>query len=66
MTEATVGNIVQKTVRTTGQARSALEARQPIGRLITPGEVADAIRFCVASGPSPGRRSTSTGHCSYP
>ena len=43
MTEATIGNIVQKTGRTTGQARSALEARQPIGRLITPGEVADAV-----------------------
>ena len=49
MTEATIGNIVQKTGRTTGQARSALEARQPIGRLITPGEVADAVWFCVAS-----------------
>ena len=43
MTEATIGNIVQRTGRTTGQARSALEARQPIGRLITPGEVADAV-----------------------
>ena len=49
MTEATVGNIVQKTGRTAGQARSALEARQPIGRLITPEEVADAVWFCVAS-----------------
>jgi NAD(P)-dependent dehydrogenase (short-subunit alcohol dehydrogenase family) len=49
MTEATIGNIVQKTGRTTGQARSALESRQPIGRLITPEEVADAVWFCVAS-----------------
>ena len=49
MTEATIGNIVQKTGRPAGQARSALEARQPIGRLITPGEVADAVWFCVAS-----------------
>jgi NAD(P)-dependent dehydrogenase (short-subunit alcohol dehydrogenase family) len=31
------------------QARSALEARQPIGRLITPEEVAGAVWFCVAS-----------------
>ena len=31
MTEATIGNIVQKTGRTTGQARSALAARQPMG-----------------------------------
>jgi NAD(P)-dependent dehydrogenase (short-subunit alcohol dehydrogenase family) len=49
MTEATIGNIVQKTGRTTGQARSALESRQPIGRLITPEEVAGAVWFCVAS-----------------
>jgi len=49
MTEATIGNIVRRTGRPAGQARSALEARQPIGRLITPGEVADAVWFCVAS-----------------
>ena len=49
MTEATIGNIVQKTGHTTGQARSALESRQPIGRLITPEEVAGAVWFCVAS-----------------
>jgi NAD(P)-dependent dehydrogenase (short-subunit alcohol dehydrogenase family) len=49
MTATTIGNIVAKTGRTTGQARSALEARQPIGRLITPEEVADAVWFCVAS-----------------
>jgi NAD(P)-dependent dehydrogenase (short-subunit alcohol dehydrogenase family) len=49
MTEATIGNIVRKTGRPAGQARSALEARQPIGRLITPAEVADAVWFCIAS-----------------
>lgn|GEM_PF-1674996 len=49
VTAATIGNIVAKTGRTTGQARSAMEARQPIGRLITPEEVADAVWFCVAS-----------------
>jgi NAD(P)-dependent dehydrogenase (short-subunit alcohol dehydrogenase family) len=49
MTETTIGNIVQKTGRTAGQARSALAARQPIGRLITPEEVADAVWFCVGS-----------------
>jgi len=49
MTEATIGNIAQKTGRTAGQARSALEARQRIGRLIMPEEVADAVWFCVAS-----------------
>src|SRR5262249_8690319 len=46
---ATIGNIVAKPGRTAEQARSALEARQPIGRLITPGEVADAVWFCVVS-----------------
>ena len=49
MTAATIGNIVAKTGRTDDQARSALEARQPIGRLITPEEVAGAVWFCVAS-----------------
>jgi 3-hydroxybutyrate dehydrogenase len=49
MTAATIANIADKTGRTTGQARTALEARQPIGRLITPDEVAEAVWFCVAS-----------------
>ena len=49
MTAATIGNIVARTGRTSDQARSALEARQPIGRLITPEEVAGAVWFCVAS-----------------
>lgn len=49
MTAATIGNIAERTGRTAEQARSALEARQPIGRLITPEEVADAVWFCVAS-----------------
>jgi NAD(P)-dependent dehydrogenase (short-subunit alcohol dehydrogenase family) len=49
MTAATIGNIVAKTGRTDDQARSALAARQPIGRLITPEEVAGAVWFCVAS-----------------
>jgi NAD(P)-dependent dehydrogenase (short-subunit alcohol dehydrogenase family) len=49
MTDATIGNITQQTGRTAGHARSALEARQPIGRLIMPEEVADAVWFCVAS-----------------
>jgi NAD(P)-dependent dehydrogenase (short-subunit alcohol dehydrogenase family) len=49
MTAATIANIVTRTGRTSDQARSALEARQPIGRLITPEEVAGAVWFCVAS-----------------
>jgi NAD(P)-dependent dehydrogenase (short-subunit alcohol dehydrogenase family) len=47
MTAATIANIVAKTGRTSDQARSALEGRQPIGRLITPEEVAGAVWFCV-------------------
>ena len=49
MTAATIGNIVARTGRTSGQARSALAGRQPIGRLITPEEVAGAVWFCVTS-----------------
>ncbi len=49
MTDATVANIVATTGRTEEAAREALARRQPIGRLITPAEVADAIWFCVRS-----------------
>jgi NAD(P)-dependent dehydrogenase (short-subunit alcohol dehydrogenase family) len=49
MTAATIANIVARTGRTSDQARSALEGKQPIGRLITPAEVAGAVWFCVAS-----------------
>jgi NAD(P)-dependent dehydrogenase (short-subunit alcohol dehydrogenase family) len=49
MTDATVANIVATTGRTEDQAREALARKQPIGRLITPVEVADAVSFCVRS-----------------
>jgi NAD(P)-dependent dehydrogenase (short-subunit alcohol dehydrogenase family) len=49
MTDATVANIVATTGRTEDQAREALARKQPIGRLITPAEVADAVWFCVHS-----------------
>jgi NAD(P)-dependent dehydrogenase (short-subunit alcohol dehydrogenase family) len=49
MTATTIGNIVARTGHTSDQARSALEGRQPIGRLITPEEVAGAVWFCVGS-----------------
>ncbi|OXM75187.1 MULTISPECIES: SDR family NAD(P)-dependent oxidoreductase [Amycolatopsis] len=49
MTEATIANIVASSGRSPEQAREALERKQPIGRLITPAEVADAVWFCVAS-----------------
>ena len=47
MTEGAVDIIVEKTGRTREEARSALAAQQPIGRLITVDEVAEAVMFCV-------------------
>jgi NAD(P)-dependent dehydrogenase (short-subunit alcohol dehydrogenase family) len=49
MTEHTVAGIAAKTGRTEEQARAALMRQQPIGRLITPEEVADAVDLCVHS-----------------
>lgn len=49
MTEATVAAIADRTGRSREQARAALERRQPIGRLIDPAEVAEAVRFCVVN-----------------
>ena len=50
MTDATIQGIVAKTGRTPEQARAALDAKQPINRLITPDEVADAVLLCVRNG----------------
>jgi NAD(P)-dependent dehydrogenase (short-subunit alcohol dehydrogenase family) len=47
MTTATIDNIVAASGRSAADARGALEAKQPIGRLITPDEVAEAVAFCV-------------------
>ena len=47
MTDGTVAMIVEKTGRTAEEARRILADRQPIGRLITVDEVADAVWFCV-------------------
>jgi NAD(P)-dependent dehydrogenase (short-subunit alcohol dehydrogenase family) len=49
MTEHTVAGIAAKTGRTEEQARAALMRQQPIGRLITTDEVADAVDLCVRS-----------------
>jgi NAD(P)-dependent dehydrogenase (short-subunit alcohol dehydrogenase family) len=49
MTVRTVERIAATTGRTEEQAREALERQQPIGRLITPDEVADAVDLCVLS-----------------
>jgi NAD(P)-dependent dehydrogenase (short-subunit alcohol dehydrogenase family) len=49
MTDRTVASISATTGRTPGEAREALERRQPIGRLVTVEEVADAVMLCVES-----------------
>ena len=50
MTDETVASIARRTGRSQENARAALAARQPIGRLVTPDEVAEAVWFCVANG----------------
>ena len=47
MTEETVEAIAERTGRSLDEARATLAKRQPIGRLILPEEVADAVQFCV-------------------
>jgi NAD(P)-dependent dehydrogenase (short-subunit alcohol dehydrogenase family) len=47
MTATTIDNIVATSGRSAADARHALERKQPIGRLIDPAEVADAVAFCV-------------------
>lgn len=50
MTDATIEGIVEKTGRSHEDARAVLGAKQPIGRLITVDEVADAVILCVHNG----------------
>jgi NAD(P)-dependent dehydrogenase (short-subunit alcohol dehydrogenase family) len=50
MTDSTVEGIVEKTGRSAAEARSILERKQPIGRLVDVQEVAQAVTFCVANG----------------
>lgn len=47
MTERTVAAIADTTGRTSAQARAALAAMQPNGRLVTVTEVVDAVWLCV-------------------
>lgn len=47
MTEATVAGIVDRTGRSEDEAVKALQDKQPIGRLIAPEEVAEAVAFCI-------------------
>jgi len=50
MTDGAVGAIQKFTGRSPEDARRFLEMKQPIGRLITVDEVAEAVWFCVANG----------------
>ena len=50
MTDGSVRAISAATGRDEAAARQALERRQPIGRLITVDEVADAVLLCTGSG----------------
>lgn len=47
MTDATVAGIVDRTGRSEDEATKALRDKQPIGRLIAPEEVAEAVAFCI-------------------
>jgi NAD(P)-dependent dehydrogenase (short-subunit alcohol dehydrogenase family) len=49
MTDASIEGIVAKTGRTAQEARLILERKQPIGRLISPEEVAATVWFCIES-----------------
>jgi NAD(P)-dependent dehydrogenase (short-subunit alcohol dehydrogenase family) len=49
MTDATVAAIAGRSGRSEDETRAALARRQPIGRLIDPAEIAEAVRFCVVN-----------------
>lgn len=50
MTDESVRQIAERSDRTLEQAREALARRQPIGRLVSPAEVAEAVLLCVHNG----------------
>jgi NAD(P)-dependent dehydrogenase (short-subunit alcohol dehydrogenase family) len=50
MTDASVANIAARTSLSVEQAREHLSKLQPIGRLITPDEVADVVSLLVGAG----------------
>jgi NAD(P)-dependent dehydrogenase (short-subunit alcohol dehydrogenase family) len=49
LTDGSVRTIVSATGRTPEQARAVLEAKQPIGRLVTVDEVVDAVEMCIVN-----------------
>ena len=50
MTDDSVAQIAARTGRTAEEARAILARKQPIGRLVTPEEVAAAVLLCVDNG----------------
>jgi NAD(P)-dependent dehydrogenase (short-subunit alcohol dehydrogenase family) len=50
MTDETVAAIASRSGRGPDEARAVLARRQPIGRLIDPAEVAEAVAFCLVNG----------------
>jgi NAD(P)-dependent dehydrogenase (short-subunit alcohol dehydrogenase family) len=50
MTDASVAAIAERTGMSTDEARTVLERRQPIHRLVQPAEVAAAVLSCVQNG----------------
>jgi NAD(P)-dependent dehydrogenase (short-subunit alcohol dehydrogenase family) len=49
MTERTVADIVAKTRRDPADVRARLAAKQPNGRLVDAGDVADTVWLCVGN-----------------
>ncbi len=50
MTDDSIGQIAERTGRTQDEARAQLARQQPIGRLVTPEEVAATVMLCVENG----------------
>jgi NAD(P)-dependent dehydrogenase (short-subunit alcohol dehydrogenase family) len=50
MTDVSVAAVAARTGHSTDEARAKLAARQPIGRLISPEEVADVVALLVGNG----------------
>jgi len=50
MTDATVAALAARSGRSLDEARAVLARRQPIGRLVAPEEVAEAVAFCLVNG----------------
>ncbi|MFI5706392.1 SDR family NAD(P)-dependent oxidoreductase [Kribbella sp. NPDC051620] len=61
MTDATIARIASGSGRTEAEARAIIEGKQPIGRLITPDEVAAAVLYCTETAAMSGQGLTIDG-----